>query len=44
MKLQYTNVTKGQDGKEATETREITAYTNNYQRSDGIDTLGQQSI
>lgn len=42
MKLQYTNTTKGKDGKEITETREITAYTNNYQRSDGIDTLGQE--
>ena len=42
MKLQYTNTTKGKDGKEVTETREITAYTNNYQRSDGIDTLGQE--
>lgn len=42
MKLQYTNTTKGKDGKDVTETREITAYTNNYQRSDGIDTLGQE--
>ena len=42
MKLQYTNTTKGKDGKDTTETREITAYTNNYQRSDGIDTLGQE--
>ena len=42
MKLQYTNTTKDKDGKDVTETREITAYTNNYQRSDGIDTLGQE--
>lgn len=42
MKLQYTNTKKGKDGKDTTETREITAYTNNYQRSDGIDTLGQE--
>ena len=42
MKLQYTNVTKDKDGNDVTETREITAYTNNYQRSDGIDTLGQE--
>lgn len=42
MKLQYTNVTKDADGNDVTETREITAYTNNYQRSDGIDTLGQE--
>lgn len=42
MKLQYTNTAKGKDGKDVTETREITAYTNNYQRSDGIDTLGQE--
>ena len=38
MKLQYTNVTKDKDGNDVTETREITAYTNNYERSDGIDT------
>ena len=42
MKLQYTNVKKDKDGKDVTETREITAYTNNYERSDGIDTLGQE--
>lgn len=42
MKLKYTNVTKDADGNDVTETREITAYTNNYQRSDGIDTLGQE--
>ena len=42
MKLQYTNVTKDKDGNDVTETREITAYTNNYERSDGIDTLGQE--
>lgn len=42
MKLQYTNVEKDKDGKDTTETREITAYTNNYQRSDSIDTLGQE--
>ena len=42
MKLQYTNVTKDKEGKDVTETREITAYTNNYERSDGIDTLGQE--
>ena len=28
MKLQYTNVTKDKEGKDVTETREITAYTN----------------
>ena len=42
MKLQYTNTTKNKEGKDVTKTREITAYTNNYQRSDGIDTLGQE--
>ena len=42
MKLQYTNVTKDKEGKDVTETREITAYTNSYERSDGIDTLGQE--
>ena len=42
MKLQYTNVKKDKDGNNIADVREITAYTNNYQRSDGIDTLGEE--